>query len=873
MGIFSKKSKDAKISTESLRRSKSTGGFPIAKRKSGIISKQVEELLWQAENSPSSVVDLSNCQLSEVPGMVFSICSTGEKKTLIMAHNHLPEFGPKSRIATLAGIEVLNLSYNYIKRLPSELSVLIRLRVLELSHNSLSEVPAVVECLTELHNLSVQHNDLRSLPKYLAKMPNLEEIHVEGNYKLSDPPLSLIAVGGIKYVMEYIVSQKGVTYAGPLKSVQVTAEHKNSNIDEQVEFSKQGDLPHSGLSRTSVVDCKSSLLRAQSSKTVSQLLWEIEISPDDVVNMSGLLLKKVPTGLLPLFLSGEKRSLILHNNLLSEFTGNMTNLCHIHVLDLSKNRLRNLPAELSHAENLRHLDISFNQFGSIPESVLKLPLLENLNVRQNQITDLAHELPSMKYLKTIVVCDNPLNLLHRRAIVCGVCPERMSHAIGVGDLELKRLLCKLENIEFETPSFVREDYSPSENRRLRAMVQLKNRMEDEDRALMAIKNARLEFSNAHLRFTKLQSQLVELSVRERSLQEDPRVLAEERANAVAQIKLLLPTLGKLSEKSSSYSSKTKLSKLSTRSGKRRQQPTPQPSHTNTNLYARTITPAIISSRSTEGDNGSIAIHKFNDNDAGGGLPMYSPPQYKDDVREKIENMEISTANDTVFQSTAVPPTSLLFEPSAPSLSPPPLSRFPPPPYEDWMSNTVEQTTDNGNELNTYVDEDNDRFNTLATSTLDMDSVHIPTAEDCQGVEGAVNGNPRLKKLVQLCKSLCLPQYIPKLNSLTSGEVDTLFKDANAGDAILARIGVSSEDRLTCMGAIRIYKEAEDSLKEKTQQVEQPELAMPAQTGVPHEPAPLVRSNERECCVCLTSQIEDNLNDGEEPITYSSKILS
>ncbi|KAI9136798.1 hypothetical protein BKA69DRAFT_1042262 [Paraphysoderma sedebokerense] len=92
----------------------------------------------------------------------------------------------------------------------------------------------------------------------------------------------------------------------------------------------------------------------------------------------------------------------LQSHLQSQF--NSISVSHITSLDLSRNKLTDLPPELSLLTNLRHLNLSSNQFTYIPNVVFTFTSLQSLllyqNNLQNSIPDeLGHSLPNLVVLK------------------------------------------------------------------------------------------------------------------------------------------------------------------------------------------------------------------------------------------------------------------------------------------------------------------------------------------------------------------------------------------------------------------------------------------------------------------------------------------
>lgn len=80
-------------------------------------------------------------------------------------------------------------------------------------------------------------------------------------------------------------------------------------------------------------------------------------------------------------------------------------------LDLSHNRISNLPEELSECTQLEKVNISHNTFISIPNCVFRLPSLIHLDAKKNFIADIDIEMleGAANTLETINLEENPLS--------------------------------------------------------------------------------------------------------------------------------------------------------------------------------------------------------------------------------------------------------------------------------------------------------------------------------------------------------------------------------------------------------------------------------------------------------------------------------
>jgi len=80
-------------------------------------------------------------------------------------------------------------------------------------------------------------------------------------------------------------------------------------------------------------------------------------------------------------------------------------------LNLSHNRISNLPEEISECSQLENVDISHNSFLSLPACLLSLPSIVSVNARKNFVADVEAELieGASNTLEVIDLQDNPLS--------------------------------------------------------------------------------------------------------------------------------------------------------------------------------------------------------------------------------------------------------------------------------------------------------------------------------------------------------------------------------------------------------------------------------------------------------------------------------
>ncbi|XP_009187399.2 E3 ubiquitin-protein ligase LRSAM1 isoform X4 [Papio anubis] len=144
------------------------------------------------EAGADDILDISKCELSEIPFGAFATCKVLQKKPNMAAHlstqvlivhtNHLTSLLPKScSLLSLATIKVLDLHDNQLTALPDDLGQLTALQVLNVERNQLMQLPRSIGNLTQLQTLNVKDNKLKELPDTLGELRSLRTLNISGN--------------------------------------------------------------------------------------------------------------------------------------------------------------------------------------------------------------------------------------------------------------------------------------------------------------------------------------------------------------------------------------------------------------------------------------------------------------------------------------------------------------------------------------------------------------------------------------------------------------------------------------------------------------------------------------------------------------------
>ncbi|XP_064026944.1 E3 ubiquitin-protein ligase LRSAM1 isoform X2 [Pogoniulus pusillus] len=157
--------------------------FSRKKKPSEDARKRLEYQMCLAKAAGADdVLDISKCELSEVPYGAFATCKVLQKKVLILHTNNLTSLVPKScSLLSLITLKVLDLHDNQLASLPADIGQLAALQVLNLEGNLLASLPASIGDLAQLQLLNVKGNGLRELPGTVSGWRSLRALDVSGN--------------------------------------------------------------------------------------------------------------------------------------------------------------------------------------------------------------------------------------------------------------------------------------------------------------------------------------------------------------------------------------------------------------------------------------------------------------------------------------------------------------------------------------------------------------------------------------------------------------------------------------------------------------------------------------------------------------------
>ena len=131
-------------------------------------------------------------------------------------------------------------------------------------------------------------------------------------------------------------------------------------------------------------------------------------NPVSFVDLSKQRLTDIPPNI---FRFEQLQTLLLPNNQLSSLSSAIGNLANLEILNLSKNKLKAIPKEVGKLKKLTSLDLSRNQLIELPQNIGDLQSLNHLNLSNNKLTILSTEINLLSQLNRLDLSHNKLKTL------------------------------------------------------------------------------------------------------------------------------------------------------------------------------------------------------------------------------------------------------------------------------------------------------------------------------------------------------------------------------------------------------------------------------------------------------------------------------
>jgi len=420
----------------------------------------------QLETLPDQIGDLPNIRklnighnrLSSLPAGLFNL---KELRTLQLNNNHLETLD--DRISDLSMLTSLDLANNHLTALPSNIGFLSQLLTLLLSKNKLTSLPSDVSFMAALHTLDCNNNQLESVPEELKELSHLELVYLRSNKLTRIPCLKhCINIKEVQLGSNQIceVSPEDLQNIPNVRTLDLREnkiqvlpdEISELQLLERLDVSSNdlstlpftlGIMPHlktlqvegnpmKAIRRDIVARGTTGLLKYLRSRIGEEQIKQLEkagagnVSPvpmsgsspipdtysmksSQAVNLAKKGLTEIPLEAIENGKEAGVNALDASKNLLTMFPENLVELLpSLFELNLSTNRIPEIPAWISLANRLQFLEMSNNKLTALPDALGDLVHLREICLSFNQLTDLPSCLSRCGKLETILAANNKI---------------------------------------------------------------------------------------------------------------------------------------------------------------------------------------------------------------------------------------------------------------------------------------------------------------------------------------------------------------------------------------------------------------------------------------------------------------------------------
>ncbi|KRT78958.1 hypothetical protein AMK59_7353 [Oryctes borbonicus] len=371
---------------------------------------------------------LNRNKISILPDEFYALT---ELHILNLSHNELAEISEK--IGDLIMLQQLDMSNNNLTNLPPGLGYLVRLTDVNLSHNQLTELPPDIVNLRALIKLDVNYNNLKNLPPRMGEMRKLETLYAQHN-DIEDLP----NFEGCEHIQELYFGNNFIKTV-PLEFCEDAVnlkildlrDNKIEELPKEIAMLQHvirldltnnelsslpntlGLLPHLQnlqIEGNIIKHIRQDIVKGGTSRILKYLR--------DKLNEEELALSPVATKPLPADVSLFPNKYVMKNSRSLNLTmKDLTNIpdsvfddavtAEVNIVDLCKNKLASVPTGLEKlASNIMELNISMNKITELPNFVCTFNKLQYLDLAKNTLQDLPEELGSLKLLRELVISNN-----------------------------------------------------------------------------------------------------------------------------------------------------------------------------------------------------------------------------------------------------------------------------------------------------------------------------------------------------------------------------------------------------------------------------------------------------------------------------------
>ncbi len=335
-------------------------------------NERLMQLIREAYENNLIELDLSFNQLTQLPTEIIKLKNLA---TLNLSGNQLTHLHPK--ITELKNLSTFNLSGNQLTQLTKEIAELKNLSILNLSGNQLAQLPNEIVKLKYLTTLNLSWNQLTQLPSEIVELKNLTTLNLSGN-QLTQLPTEIAELKNLTtlYLSRNQLTQLPTEIA-ELKNLTKLYLSGNQLTQLPTEITGLKNLTTLYLSRNQLTQLSSEIAELKKLITLNLSWNQLTQLPKEIIKLRNLI------------------ALNLSWNQLTQLPPEIIELKNLTTLNLSGNQLTHLPKEIIELRNLAILELSRNQLIQLPNEIIELKNLTTLDLSGNHLTSPPPEIVSM----------------------------------------------------------------------------------------------------------------------------------------------------------------------------------------------------------------------------------------------------------------------------------------------------------------------------------------------------------------------------------------------------------------------------------------------------------------------------------------------
>ncbi|GMG05086.1 unnamed protein product [[Candida] boidinii] len=279
----------------------------------------------------------------------------------------------------------LDLEVNYIKIIPSQISMLKTLTTLNLACNRISSLPESFGSLQNLTNINLSSNRIKTIPSSITKIKGLKRLDLSYNSIVSLPDsISELDKLEVLQLSANFLSKELPDFVSKMQAlIKIDIRfNKITKLDSLKELPKLEVIRAAGNSVSTFISKASNLFEV-----------ELNMNPLTFVNFEC----PMPNLKIVDFSKGKLTS--------CDFVSSLTN---VEKLTLDNNHLVSLSNNISKMKNLVHLSVIKNNITALPDCIGSLTKLKTLDLHLNNISVLNPDIWKLSNLEILNVSSNLL---------------------------------------------------------------------------------------------------------------------------------------------------------------------------------------------------------------------------------------------------------------------------------------------------------------------------------------------------------------------------------------------------------------------------------------------------------------------------------